>query len=329
MAVSDGLGGSGSMQYEVGEEVVTGAYLASRAVMQSLEALTGQPDFWTSTDRSAALDAAARQAIEALVEKHGAQASRLKGGLVRKFPATLTVLSWQRQANGFLDVQVHNAGDSRAWLLHPVAGLQCLTRDDAAGYPDALQHLHDGAPMTQVICADHPWTLRHNALALEPDVLLICGSDGCFDYLRHPAEWEWMLLDTLMRSSSAEEWQKLLHDALTAIASDDVSLLLAAPDGAPMEALKQRFASRHIWLQNHVLPVLEQLPSLEQAAASVLKAELWATYRTEYEKLMPPIPAEEEKAPEPNVETKEASGNAVDIPIQDGDAVDPKEVKDE
>lgn len=328
IAVSDGLGGSGSSQHHSGEQIVTGAYLASRAYLDALKKCMPDELSWEGIHWQEAVTGVLRAAAGELAGQYPAQESRLISKLIRKFPATLSLLSWQKKPDAFLQVQVAQIGDSRAYQLHPVHGLQVLTRDDAVGYPDTLEHLLQGPPMVQCLCADQPWEIHFSSFTLEPDVMLFTASDGCFDYLRHPAELEYMLLDSLMKASDAGDWEKALTCRFQEIASDDVSFVLAAPDGAPLAALRQRFAHRLNQLAADIhAPLLAFEGDLNSEEGSRLRLSLWEQYKKGYEALMPPVP-EVKEAEKPRMEIvpdpdDQHTSGVFEIEIEDSDGQTP------
>jgi serine/threonine protein phosphatase PrpC len=295
IAVSDGLGGSGSSQHEMGDRIVTGAWLASRAYLGVLEKELPGLLSWEGAEWEEKITWALQETSQALPGKFPGEESRLISKLIRKFPATLSSIAWQKKPDGFLKVQVAQIGDSRAYLLHPVLGLQVLTRDDAVGYPDTLGHLLQGPPMLQCICTDQPWQIHFSSFLLEPDVLLFTASDGCFDYLRHPAELEFLLLDSLMKAEDETIWEASLTGRLKDIASDDVSFVLAAPDGA-LAALRQRFGARLNQLTREIHdPLIAFTGDLNHGEGSELRNRLWEKYKTGYEAMMPPVPEKKEE----------------------------------
>ena len=89
------------------------------------------------------------------------------------------------------------------------AGLQQLSRDDTE-IPDALSSLEQDPPMSNQIAADGHYEVRSaQELAAAPCVLL-CATDGFFNYVQTPAHFEYIVLEALSASADPAEWGELL-----------------------------------------------------------------------------------------------------------------------
>jgi hypothetical protein len=98
-------------------------------------------------------------------------------------------------------------------------------------------------------------------------------------------------LDSLLKAKHAEDWEQILTHEFRQIASDDVSYILAAPDGAPLEALSQRFRQRWTLLKVEFIEPLKAFQEdLNGEEGSSLRIRLWEKYKKDYEALLPPIP---------------------------------------
>lgn len=101
-------------------------------------------------------------------------------------------------------VQIAWMGDSRIYYLHHHRGLQQLTKDDFKESKDALEVIYQDPPMSQFLTADPEadWKINYNKFEFSEEGFVLACTDGCFQYLLAPWEFEKLLLETLIKSNS-------------------------------------------------------------------------------------------------------------------------------
>jgi serine/threonine protein phosphatase PrpC len=203
----------------------------------------------------------------------------------RELPSTLAAILFRRHPD-HIELQVRSAGDSRCYLLTGEAGLQQLNRDDT-GLPDALSSLEQDPPMTNQIAADGRYTIHDHQRTAGIPCVLVCATDGFFNYVETPAHFEYILLNTMARSTGPSEWGTLLARKVQEYTQDDASLALFALGYRDFGELRETFSSR---LENlfteHWRPLREVGPAGGDAYRAA-RDESWQQYRAGYERLIP------------------------------------------
>lgn len=148
-----------------------------------------------------------------------------------------------RRRGGTVECRALWAGDSRAYLLTPGAGLQALTRDHT-DEADALEQLLQDPPMTNVICADRPFRVDQADTEIPLPCVLVCATDGFFGYVDTPAHVDCHLLRELRDARDAADWADLLCARVTGYTGDDASLSLVAIGYRDFEHLRDAFSRR-------------------------------------------------------------------------------------
>lgn len=270
VSVFDGCGGSGARGYgRLGGK--TGAYLAARAV-------SGAVRDWFYTALQADADLGDTEPLAqgirenlSVCRQYGGSVTAFKGSLTKEFPTT-AALAVVREGEKSLQAECIWAGDSRCYLL-TAGGLRQLTEDDLGGL-DAMENLSADGVLTNVICASQGFTLHHRSVPLEEPCLLFAATDGCFGYLATPMEFEALLLDTLLASCSAAEWETRLSDALQD-AGDDCTLSGMSLGFGGFPALQAALRPRREALYD---AYIRDLPGKTQEETYVI----WKRYREEY-----------------------------------------------
>jgi len=289
VGVADGLGGSGSMQYNFIEDSHSAAYFASRIVLNSLKESATFHLSLAPSDIGRRLHSALDRFDEACGRPRLAVRSRT---MIRVLPTTLAfgVVRTPSSAGQPTRLDIAWSGDSRIWFLS-AGGLRQLSRDDVIGNGDPLQNLISDARMSQCICLDRPYKLNSRSFHLKEPGMLLAGTDGCFQYLRSPMHFEGILLEELTKSVSFDDWSKRLTARLSD-AGDDVSLagLLVGPQ-IGFAALQRRLSDRaHVvcktWIEplNQLIDTPESGFSVEDRDSDIAskREELWMTYKGLY-----------------------------------------------
>jgi serine/threonine protein phosphatase PrpC len=298
LGVFDGMGGAGGRVYDTPEGRHTGAWIAARFARNVVERLMLElikPEWNLDGPATAAeLQRVLASSLAARLAELKAPETSLRSKLVRALPTTMTLAVLQRTdpAVGTYACHLFWAGDSRAYVAEPEAGLMQLTTDDLRSGADAMRNLTDDSVMSNCISADTPFYINHRQVELEAPFLLLCATDGCFAYVRSPMHFEHLLLSTLQDARDAESWRRALEVAVTAVTGDDAALALLGL-GADLDGFKQLFKDRAEELGRRYIDPLDELDGQVQRAEQELEglrarrtelgAELWGTYKSGYE----------------------------------------------
>jgi serine/threonine protein phosphatase PrpC len=215
--------------------------------------------------------------------------SRLKGSLVEhRLCTTIALASIPKQQGQekFFEADLAWMGDSRIYFLSPTKGLQQLTKDDLVTSKDALEMLRQDPPMSQYLTADiNPrWQIRFQHYRFEEMGCFLACTDGCFQYVSAPWEFEKLLLDTLSQSEGEKmdnnNWKKLIEQKYIEIKQDDVSLILYPVGFNGIKHLKNAYQER---LQD----IHEKFISPTANTRYEDLQNLWEKYRINYEHYLP------------------------------------------
>jgi serine/threonine protein phosphatase PrpC len=310
LGVFDGMGGAGGRVYDTPDGRHTGAYIASRFARNVVERLMLElikPEWNLDGPAAAAeLRRVLASSLAARLAELKAPETTLRSKLVKALPTTMALAVLQRTdaAAAAWACHVFWAGDSRAYVLEPEAGVRQLTTDDLRSGADAMRNLTDDSVMSNCISADTEFHVSHRQVDLQAPFLLVCATDGCFAYVRSPMHFEHLLLSTLQGARDVPAWQQALEAAVTAITGDDAALALQAV-GADFGDFKKLFRHRTGEVgRRYVGPLDElddQITRAEQQLAGLrarraeLGAELWGAYKHDYERYLAAVePAGEE-----------------------------------
>lgn len=233
VAAFDGCGGIGSRRYE-NFSGKTGAYVASRAVC-------GGVKNWFESKSQDTIKSYIERALK-VCSAHADKEGRLMGSLGKSFPTTAAIIESVGSADS-VTCKCYWAGDSRCYMLDEM-GLHQLSLDDIDG-EDAFSNISGDGVLTNVVNATSEFEIHEKRLVFKKPCILITASDGCFGYLNSPMEFEYMLLDTLMRSESLQAWKHMLDSEIRSYTGDDYTLCVSVYAQDNFEKLKKSFGSRH------------------------------------------------------------------------------------
>ena len=217
LIICDGLGGSGATKHQIiedGEPITrTSGYCGSRIVACALDScfdrLTNSgfiPNtlFGENREQNAKfmlnmLKEEIKAALQYKINEWNIQPVR--GRTLRTFPTTMSA-AVIRENEDSVDAFVMWAGDSRAYFLSPSKGLQMLTQDDAYNSDTAML---SSSEMYNCICYGWPFFFNYAYYTFDEPGILFCCSDGCFDYLKSPLHFDWLLMHTLTENVELEE----------------------------------------------------------------------------------------------------------------------------
>jgi len=284
LAVYDGAGGTGARSVGLGPDSreISGAFLASRITHFAFEdwfvATTPQRPLADSTDLHDTI-------LVGLHRPGIAPGTKISGTMVRHLPTTIAALEYEI-AGPDLNIVARWAGDSRAYILDPAGGMQAVTKDDSEDV-DALSSLANDQPMTNMICADRPFRINEFPLVstIRLPAVLLCATDGFYNYVETPAHFEYLLLYAMIGTASLQSWAVRLADLVQGYAADDASLVIAAfgyPEFGPMQnAFRER---ARFLLDSYIRPLHEMSGGGGRERFVALRQSLWGEYRIGYER---------------------------------------------
>lgn len=217
MFVFDGCGGAGSEKHS-GLDGHKSAYVASRSCAMLLDKLCSEslefPDNPEKTFFSF---------LKKINEVYPMETSR--STLVDILPTTISG-TFIRNDGDFLDIDFIWAGDSRGYIID-ADGLGQVTEDDVVS-EDAYRNLFDDSVMTNRLHGNpdkelftiHSAKVRHNGKCI-----IICATDGCYDYFNSPMVFEFFLITMMFTSGSFTESERKLLEILNEKSGDDCSLI--------------------------------------------------------------------------------------------------------
>lgn len=208
--------------------------------------------------------------------------SRMRGSIHRTFPTTIAALDFQRDA-GEVHWEVLWAGDSRCYVAEPNTGLQQLSRDDT-DLADILQQLVQDPPLNNMVSASRQFALnRWRGRAYLP-CLLVCATDGCFGYVQTPAEFEHVLLSTMLSAQDLVHWSGLLTERISSYTGDDASLVLVSLGLNGFDDLRRHYRERAEEVRReHGAPMALVRPG-DRAELVAARERSWHRYRSTYER---------------------------------------------
>jgi serine/threonine protein phosphatase PrpC len=225
--------------------------------------------------------------------------SRLSGTLTgKRLCTTIALASIREREEGVYGINLAWMGDSRIYFLSPSQGLQQLTVDDLEVKKDAFEMIREDPPMSQYLTADIPsnWRIHYSFETIEEQGFILACTDGCFQYLSTPWDFEKLLIEALMNVTSPAEWETLLVEKYNEIKQDDVSLILRSFGFTDFEHIQNSYRSRHETLVSTYNNIASDIETLRK---------LWETYRINYESRLKVniVTVEEKEISEPQVKS--------------------------
>ena len=277
IAVFDGCGGIGSRKYEEFDNK-TGAYIASHAVSK---AMLEWFDMFSQSNASVTeknVDLMSEELHDAFDEKlksieNETTATLIRGSLAKSFPTTASAIVFRHKSDK-VQAAFLWAGDSRGYLLTG-SGLKQVTTDDVEGEEDALSNLTSDARLSNVVSATGDYIINNKVLNCPRSGILISATDGCFGYFKTPMEFEYMLINTMLKSDSIEEWESKLGEYIRLYAGDYYTLAVGVYGYGNFRTLKRSYEARERILYD------KYISQLEDASEEKL-IKLWEEYKEGY-----------------------------------------------
>lgn len=251
IAVFDGCGGSGAKRYQTTAGLCKGAYFASRIACGALHDWFQRYDSCSIRDEETlamGLKEYISSALRVCMENVTEECSKVRSSMLRDFPTTSAIAIVIPQEKRLMTAWT---GDSRLYLLDD-NGLAQLSSDDSNG------GWGDGGVMHNVICADQPFHINTACYDLTAPCLILSATDGAYAYFHTPLEFEWIVLDTLMKAQTPEVFeQNLRRHFLERKHPDDVTLVMLSLGFGDYEMTRKRLVPRYRVLQRDYISQLD------------------------------------------------------------------------
>ncbi|MEO0644651.1 MAG: protein phosphatase 2C domain-containing protein [Cyanobacteria bacterium J06650_10] len=273
LGVFDGLGGRSA-----GFENRTGGQIASCQAARITESVIRQRGGAIASETISEMQSTICDKLKSDAESKMSK-SRLSGTLTGKRLCTTMVVASVPKIQGKVEepfeIKLAWIGDSRAYFLSPDKGLQQLTVDDLEIEKDAFEMIREDPRMSQYLTADIPndWIMHFSVKTISQRGCLVVCTDGCFQYISTPWDFERLLIETLSITESLEKWQGLLHEKYESIKQDDTSLLLYPIGFENFSELSKSYQER-----TNSLSTLYDSDSYNGSLDN-----LWEIYRGDYE----------------------------------------------
>lgn len=299
IGVFDGLGGR-----ILGTAEETGGRIASRKAAEVTEDILAESQGNLDKEQALQIKDKSCKKLKEFAENN-LPVSRIKGKLASKrLCSTIAIASLFKELTDDKKYLVKIAwmGDSRIYYLHPYQGLQQLTKDDLKGSKDGLEVIYQDPPMSQFLTAypEADWKINYEKFEFSEEGFVLACTDGCFQYLPAPWEFEKLLLKTLIESNSKEEWQNSLTNFYQDNKHDDITLLVCSlgkndPD----------FQSFHSAYKSRLDDLNENYNIQSESSRDELK-QMWEQYRGGYENQLEKV--------KDSVDAEEVKTNGVSLP---------------
>lgn len=285
LIVCDGLGGGGQNRYLINGETRTSAYLGSRQVSLATRKYFNQcyNNVFNSTGSfESMIDGLKKYISESLTTYVGENGLKnaVKGKSMQMLPSTLAAIVYSVN-DSYIDALVISAGDSRAYLLTPENGLQQLSTDDVFEELDAYSK---SATMTNNIRQDGHFSINYAYYRLPINSIIFVSSDGCFDYISTPMEWEYILEKAIVNCENViGQSGNNLGDSIGSILEkrglkDDCTIAGAIVGYSDSDELRKAFYERGTRIEsNYIIPYnnieKEAIPYRKKVADRICETE--------------------------------------------------------
>jgi len=143
-----------------------------------------------------------------------------------------------------------------------------------------------------MVSAGRPFALnRWRGRAYLP-CLLVCATDGFFGYVDTPAQFEHVLLSTLLSAQDIKHWSALLTERVGSYTGDDASLVLVSLGLRGFDELRVHFRQRAEEIRHEHAEPMERVRPGDQPELVAARERSWHHYRPSYEHRLPAMDGE-------------------------------------
>lgn len=241
MFVFDGCGGAGSQKH-IDLEGKKSAYVASRCCAFFTDHYLERSVLRSSQGVELFCEQL-HSYLTAVNEQYPMEPS--ESTLVDILPTTISGITISND-EGCLSATFIWAGDSRGYIID-ADGISQVTEDDVSS-EDAFTNITDNSIMNNRIHgAEHKdlFILHSTTVSMKEKSILLCATDGCYDYFNSPMVFEYLLLSAIMASSCYSEAESQLRQILKERSGDDCSLIIAFFGFKEYEELKIYLRDRY------------------------------------------------------------------------------------
>jgi serine/threonine protein phosphatase PrpC len=289
VGVFDGMGGSGATEYKTSNGTHTGAYIASREVKQACEEYLRK----NITLEKEKLSIAIKNTLNDCIKRYNIKPSGLRGSIIRTLPTTLAIVSVDKIGKN-KNVKSFWCGDSRNYILTK-NGMQQISIDNLTEPLDPLENLRNDAALSNCIALGSSFEIHEYELEpIEEPIIAISATDGCFQYFSTPMHFEYMILESIVKSHNLNECKEKIIGRLNAFSGDDFSLALLLIDES-YEYWKKELSDRLYVLEKNYIFNLEdsekEIIELEEKLKNSKQnlddkiTSMWKKYKSEYLKI--------------------------------------------
>ncbi len=241
MFVFDGCGGAGSQKHAELDNRKS-AYIASRSCALFLDHYLGKSVIHSE------------KGLESFSEQMFLYLNRINDSfpmettvstLVDVLPTTISGIIISNDDNCLRGNYIWS-GDSRGYIID-INGISQVTEDDVNS-EDAFTNITDDSIMNNRIHGNKhkDMYLLHSAvLEMKDKCILICATDGCYDYFNSPMVFEYLILSIIIANNTFAEAEAHLNQILKERAGDDYSIILAFYGFEDFDSIKAYFHERY------------------------------------------------------------------------------------
>ena len=278
MGVFDGCGGLGSRAYE-SFKGRTSAYIASRAVSGAVHDWyhNNYDKTWVNSKKLVTdINLYIKKAFE-ICKEYAVENIRIRGTMVRDFPTTMAMVYAENSKEGII-AHIIWAGDSRVYLMDE-NGLAQLTVDDT-DVKDAFENISSDGVLNNLLSSDGKYKIHCRSICVQNPFIIFAATDGCFNYIPTPMEFEYLILKTMVTSQNPEKYRRRLKESFEAFAGDDFSFGFMSFQYGDFDNTRKAYEKRVRHLEEVYVKELKK--NLDKTA----KQDLWEDYKPTYERYL-------------------------------------------
>ena len=293
VGVFDGMGGSGATTCvsEYGNDH-TKAYVASRIIKEAISNYLNNTEPYSDINAEGIWNTA-KSRLEQEKSNFPTKASGLRSKLVRDYPTTLAIVTYEQKENGMSIINSYWAGDSRNYLWNS-EGFYQISKDDLDVENDPLENLRNDGALSNCICSDRTFQINNKNIKVTGPVVIVSATDGCFGYFPTPMHFHEVLLTGLKLSGDKNEWENFVKEEICKVTGDDISLSLCAIGYEDFNTLKASFADDTIEGFEEISNLQAEIAALDieiREKKALLENSIqagWKSYKISYMKYIEP-----------------------------------------
>lgn len=274
ISVFDGCGGMGSKKYAE-HNYMSGARIASALAAKITSDFSEKGGFKLDGSDGKILGKMYKELFTDVKEMLKVPGEMEIGGdFFKSLPTTAAIVTVYSDNSDKLLCGFLWAGDSRCYFLDE-KGLRQVSEDNLETSEDAFSNLRNDSRLSNVINADFDFVLYEKIMEVNTPVIIIAATDGAFNYFSTPMEFEYVLLKSLVDSSSEEEWKYVLSKIIDKYTGDDYTIIAAIYGFKSFDDCRRYYKNRLMIINDKFIS------HIDKASEDELY-ELWLEYKKEY-----------------------------------------------